>query len=156
MPLAGLAVVPLQVAAWLLRGFVFEYLALTALGAYLTQYRHYLRGQAVTRSGPPFDRGPLRMINYDAFLSHGPLLMQESAIRRMGAVLTSGATSSRSHRGIPPTRRSPGRLPEIARELLGRGRQRPPAGPTRGFRPPEAIVSIMQARGVTSTPSVCS
>lgn len=45
VPLAGLAVIPLQVAAWLLRGFVFEYLALTALGAYLTQYRHYARGR---------------------------------------------------------------------------------------------------------------
>jgi hypothetical protein len=44
VPLAGLAVVPLQFAAWLLRGFVFEYLALTALGAYLTQYRHYAHG----------------------------------------------------------------------------------------------------------------
>ena len=44
IPLIGLAMVPLQVGAWLLRGFVFEYLALTALGAYLTQYRYYLRG----------------------------------------------------------------------------------------------------------------
>jgi hypothetical protein len=44
VPLVGLAVLPLQVAAWLLRGFVFQYLALTALGAYLTQYRHYRRG----------------------------------------------------------------------------------------------------------------
>jgi hypothetical protein len=43
VPLAGLAVVPLQVAAWVVRGFVFEYLALTALGAYLTQYRYYAR-----------------------------------------------------------------------------------------------------------------
>jgi hypothetical protein len=46
VPLVGLAVLPLQVAAWLLRGFVFQYLALAALGAYLTQYRHYLRGAA--------------------------------------------------------------------------------------------------------------
>ncbi|HVL69646.1 MAG TPA: hypothetical protein VM364_20475 [Vicinamibacterales bacterium] len=44
VPLAGLAVVPLQVAAWLVRGFVFQYLALTALGAYLAQYRIYSRG----------------------------------------------------------------------------------------------------------------
>lgn len=44
VPLVGLAVLPLQVAAWLIRGFVFEYLALTALGAYLTHYRHYQRG----------------------------------------------------------------------------------------------------------------
>jgi hypothetical protein len=42
VPLAGLAVLPLQVAAWLLRGVVFQYLALTALGAYLAQYRHHL------------------------------------------------------------------------------------------------------------------
>jgi hypothetical protein len=44
VPLVGLAVIPMQVAAWLIRGFVFQYLALTALGAYLTQYRHYQRG----------------------------------------------------------------------------------------------------------------
>jgi hypothetical protein len=46
IPLVGLAMVPLQVGAWLLRGFVFEYLALTALGAYLTQYRYYLNTEA--------------------------------------------------------------------------------------------------------------
>jgi hypothetical protein len=51
VPLAGLAVVPLQVAAWLLRGFVFQYLGLTALGAYLTHYRHYLRDQAGAGKG---------------------------------------------------------------------------------------------------------
>jgi hypothetical protein len=41
IPILGLAVLPLQVAAWLVRGFVFQYLALTALCAYLAQYRHY-------------------------------------------------------------------------------------------------------------------
>jgi hypothetical protein len=46
VPMAGLAVVPLQFAAWLLRGIVFEYLALTALTAYLTQYRHFARAAA--------------------------------------------------------------------------------------------------------------
>jgi hypothetical protein len=44
IPIVALAVMPLQIAAWLVRGFVFQYLALTALGAYLTQYRHYLGG----------------------------------------------------------------------------------------------------------------
>jgi hypothetical protein len=43
VPLVGLAVLPLQLAAWLLRGVVFEYLALTSLGAYLTHYRWYQR-----------------------------------------------------------------------------------------------------------------
>ena len=41
VPLVGLAVFPLQLAALLLRGLVFEYLGLTALGAYLTLYQGY-------------------------------------------------------------------------------------------------------------------
>jgi hypothetical protein len=47
VPVVAVAVMPLQVAAWLVRGFVFQYLALTALGAYLTQYRHYMYGAAL-------------------------------------------------------------------------------------------------------------
>ncbi|HXG54757.1 MAG TPA: hypothetical protein VNJ03_05205 [Vicinamibacterales bacterium] len=49
VPFAGLAALPLQVAAWLLRGFVFQYLALTALGGYLSQYR--LSAEAASRQG---------------------------------------------------------------------------------------------------------
>jgi hypothetical protein len=41
VPLVGLAVFPLQIAALLLRGLVFEYLGLTALGAYVTLYQRY-------------------------------------------------------------------------------------------------------------------
>jgi hypothetical protein len=50
VPLAGLAVVPMQVAAWLMRGFVFQYLALTALGGYLTQYRLHAHGPRALRN----------------------------------------------------------------------------------------------------------
>ena len=50
VPLVGLAVVPLQVAAWLMRGIVFQYLALTALGGYLAQYRLYAHGPSAVRS----------------------------------------------------------------------------------------------------------
>jgi hypothetical protein len=39
VPFIGLAVVPLQLFALLLRGVLFEYIALTALGAYVTLYR---------------------------------------------------------------------------------------------------------------------
>ena len=46
VPFVGLAMVPLQLGAWLLRGIVFEYLGLTALGAYLIQYRYYQHGLA--------------------------------------------------------------------------------------------------------------
>jgi hypothetical protein len=56
VPIVAVAVMPLQIAAWLVRGMVFQYLALTALGAYLTQYRHYLGGSglaAVTQDKRP-------------------------------------------------------------------------------------------------------
>jgi len=39
VPLVGLAVVPLQLLAWLFRGLAFQFLGLSALGAYLTLYR---------------------------------------------------------------------------------------------------------------------
>jgi hypothetical protein len=41
VPLVGLAVVPLQLAAWLIRGVVFHYMELTAWSAYQSQYRRY-------------------------------------------------------------------------------------------------------------------
>ena len=46
VPLVGLAVFPLQIAALLLRGLVFEYLGLAALGAYLTVYMRSTSGRA--------------------------------------------------------------------------------------------------------------
>jgi hypothetical protein len=50
VPLLGLAVFPLQLAALALRGLVFQYLGLTALGAYLTLYVGHAerRAKAVT------------------------------------------------------------------------------------------------------------
>jgi hypothetical protein len=56
IPLLGLAVLPLQIAAWLVRGFVFQYLALTALCAYLTQYRHYVSRQTTQNVPHVFGR----------------------------------------------------------------------------------------------------
>jgi hypothetical protein len=41
VPLVGLAVAPLQIAALLVRGLVFEYIGLTGLGAYATLYRRF-------------------------------------------------------------------------------------------------------------------
>lgn len=54
VPLVGLAVFPLQIAALLLRGLVFEYLGLTALGAYLTLYLGYRSRRAEAPSRSPF------------------------------------------------------------------------------------------------------
>ena len=48
VPLIGFAAFPLQAVSWLLRGLVFQYLGLTALGAYLALYR----GAASDPAGP--------------------------------------------------------------------------------------------------------
>jgi hypothetical protein len=53
VPLVGLAVFPLQLAALVLRGVAFEYLGLTALGAYLTLYQSY----GLRRDGKPSAAG---------------------------------------------------------------------------------------------------
>jgi hypothetical protein len=52
VPLIGLVVLPLQIVAMLLRGLVFEYIGLSALGAYLTMYRRHAADltQAVARA----------------------------------------------------------------------------------------------------------
>jgi hypothetical protein len=60
VPVVGLAVIPLQLAALLVRGVVFEYIGLTALGAYVTLYRRHVvgaldeagRAAAGRRAGP--------------------------------------------------------------------------------------------------------
>ena len=52
VPLAGLAVVPLQLLAWLLRGLIFQYLGLSALGAYLALYRRHASGGAAPTPAP--------------------------------------------------------------------------------------------------------
>jgi hypothetical protein len=48
VPLAGVIVLPLQLAAWLLRSLVFQYLGLTALAAYLGLYRTFSGDAAAT------------------------------------------------------------------------------------------------------------
>lgn len=42
VPFLGLAALPLQLLAWLLRGLVFQYLGLTSVGAYLKLYRAFV------------------------------------------------------------------------------------------------------------------
>jgi hypothetical protein len=52
VPLVGLAVFPLQLVALLIRGLLFEYIGLTALGAYLTLYRRHARVRAAEGPRP--------------------------------------------------------------------------------------------------------
>ena len=46
VPLVGLAVFPLQIVAFLFRGLVYEYIGLTAVGAYVTLYHRYRNARA--------------------------------------------------------------------------------------------------------------
>ncbi len=54
VPLVGLAVVPLQIAALVVRGLVFESIGLTGLGAYATLYRRYSETVAPAAAHAPF------------------------------------------------------------------------------------------------------
>ena len=45
-PFLGLAVLPLQLLAWILREIVFEYIGLSSVGAYLALYRDFAAGAA--------------------------------------------------------------------------------------------------------------
>lgn len=52
IPIVGLTVLPLQLAAWLARGLVFQYLGLTALCAYVRLYRGHRAARGVMRAVP--------------------------------------------------------------------------------------------------------
>jgi hypothetical protein len=52
VPLVGFVVIPLQLAAWLVRGLAFEYLGVTALGAYVTLYVDHASRRAGARPLP--------------------------------------------------------------------------------------------------------
>jgi len=56
VPLVGLAVFPLQAAAWLVRGLVFQYLGLAALGSYVALYRGRVSLARPAESGPALVR----------------------------------------------------------------------------------------------------
>jgi hypothetical protein len=52
VPFVSLIAVPLQIAAWLVRGIVFQYVGLTALAAYQTQYRRFIEPDSRPLSTP--------------------------------------------------------------------------------------------------------
>ncbi len=52
VPFAGLILLPLQAAAWLIRGMVFQYLGLLTLSAYQSQYRRFGRSADLSIEPP--------------------------------------------------------------------------------------------------------
>jgi hypothetical protein len=57
VPFLGLAALPLQLLAWLLRGLVFQYVGLTSVGAYLQLYRASAAGpQGRLKPAPTYDQ----------------------------------------------------------------------------------------------------
>ncbi len=53
VPLVGLATLPIQALAWLVRGLVFQFLGLAALAAYLSIYRQWVAGDRTSPVTPP-------------------------------------------------------------------------------------------------------
>jgi 2-aminoadipate transaminase len=95
------------------------------------------------------------MIDYDGFLSRAAGHMQESAIRRMGMVLSQGRDIISFAPGYPAPETFPWEeFRDIARELLsGTDGSVLQYGPTRGYRPlVEAISGIMRDRGAPTAP----
>jgi 2-aminoadipate transaminase len=94
------------------------------------------------------------MIDYNRFLSRAAAHMQESAIRRMGTVLSQPRDIISFAPGYPAPETFPWQeFREITSELLsGTDGSVLQYGPTRGFRPLlETIIEIMEHRGVRST-----
>ena len=94
------------------------------------------------------------MMNYDEFLSQAAAGMQESAIRRMGAILAQNRDLISFAPGYPAPETFPwSDFSEIARELLsGSHGSALQYGATRGFRPLlEMISGIVQGRGIASS-----
>jgi hypothetical protein len=52
-PFLGLAVVPLQILAWLMREIVFEYIGLAAVGAYVKLYREFATVDGRVKAATP-------------------------------------------------------------------------------------------------------
>jgi hypothetical protein len=57
VPLVGLIVIPLQIAGFLLRGLLFEYIGLTGLSAYLALYRRHIGSLAAVDVRRPVSAG---------------------------------------------------------------------------------------------------
>ena len=55
VPFFGLAALPLQLLAWLLRGLVFQYIGLASIGAYLKLYRGFASTQNRLTPAPAYD-----------------------------------------------------------------------------------------------------
>ena len=146
VPLVGLAVLPLQFAAWLVRGIVFEYVALAALGAYLSHYRWYQRAAEPAGTAARRDRPTLCMNTYERFFSSAAAQMKESAIRRMGTMIAARGEVISFAPGYPaPDTFAWDEFREIVDGLLNsRTRVYLQYGPTRGFRPLlEEIAAIL-------------
>jgi 2-aminoadipate transaminase len=93
------------------------------------------------------------MINYDDFLSQAASGMQESAIRRMGAILAQNRDLISFAPGYPAPETFPwSEFSEIARELLsGSHPHSLQYGATRGLRPLlDMIAALMETRGVST------
>ncbi len=153
-PFLGLAVLPLQLLAWILREIVFQYIGLSSVGAYLKLYRDFSARAEQARvaarpcavAGSPSAVIGARMTDYEKYLSHTGRELHESAIRRMGTVVARAGDLVSFAPGYPDATMFPwAELHEIAAQLLtGSDGSTLQYGPTRGYQPLlDAIVGLL-------------
>ena len=87
VPFVGLAALPLQVFAWLVRGVVFQFVGLTGVATYLRM--HFALQSATVEVHTPSGRPARRSRAHDR-CRRPPQHFQESAIRRIGALSAIG------------------------------------------------------------------
>jgi hypothetical protein len=104
VPLVGLAVIPLQLAALLVRGLVFEYIGLTALAAYLTLYRRHLPGALGVRDGQMSASSGLPLFRPTGTRAG---LTSEAHIHRHGVSSVAGSSGERVTWGEPHSAAAP-------------------------------------------------
>ena len=125
MPIVGLLVVPLQAAAWIVRGLVFQFMNLATLSAYQTQYRRVSRRTRRARARRVIRESP-RMTNYSTvFLDWRRVAARRPRSARWAVVLAQANDMISFAPGYPAEDLFPwAAFAEIAAELLdGHGRR---------------------------------
>ena len=145
VPIVGLAMLPLQLLAWIGRGLLFEFLGLAALTTYAGLVR-----RASRRKPAALGTVPGRCHDLRRFLSRGAAAMRESAIRKMGAVGARVPDLISFAAGYPDPATFPwDAFREITNELLdGHDPNALQYGATRGYRPlVDDIGQVLESHG---------
>ena len=135
VPFVGLAALPLQVFAWLVRGVVFQYVGLTGVATYLRL--HFALQSATVAVRTPSDGLATVTRGDDLSLSNAASNFQESPIRRIGGLSATIPGLISLSAGYPAPDMFPWKdIESITAQILARHDGNTlQYGATRGYRP---------------------